>query len=426
MVPASNMKVVTTAAAMRYLGADYEYKTRVGMCGETLVVIGCGDPLLGDRKTDSKYRREPNWVFRDIASILRRAGIVRVNDIVIDTSVFDDQRVHPNWPKAELNRWYACEVCGLNFNCNCIEIGINNTNGKVTVLAEPQTAFVEIINEVKPTSSGPSLVGAYRDTQSNRIMVRGRCADTVEPFAVAIERPAAFFGFLLAEQLARNGIEVTGQLAEKALDEKCEMRILAEYTTRLGDCLERANKDSLGLAAEALLKTIAANSNAGAKHGSWEKGRQMISQYLAELGVDSGQFSIDDGSGLSKNNRLSAEAITRVLHNIYKSQSWELYRSCLALGGMDGTLSRYFREQKYRGKVLGKTGYINDAKSFSGVCLCQDRDYIFSILANNTDGQTREAINDIAEAIIDCQSGLDSVETAYMLSPKSGVGAVSD
>lgn len=74
MIPASNMKIITTAAALKYLGSDYEYITKVGLCDDTLVVIGSGDPLLGDEKTNIKYGRERDWIFTDIVQLLKRNG----------------------------------------------------------------------------------------------------------------------------------------------------------------------------------------------------------------------------------------------------------------------------------------------------------------------------------------------------------------
>jgi D-alanyl-D-alanine carboxypeptidase/D-alanyl-D-alanine-endopeptidase (penicillin-binding protein 4) len=127
----------------------------------------------------------------------------------------------------------------------------------------------------------------------------------------------------------------------------------------------------------------------------------MISQFLLGLGLDKSQFYIDDGSGLSRQNELTAYAITTVLSNIYNGRNWRLYRDSLAVGGVDGTIEKYFKEKKYKGKILGKTGYIRSVKSFSGVCVTGQGDYIFSILANNTNGQTRTVINNIAQAIID-------------------------
>ena len=404
-VPASNMKIIITAAALKYLGPNYEFKTEAGLCGDTLVIIGGGDPLLGDKVTDAKYLREVGWIFKDITAALKRNDITAIKDIIVDSSIFDDERVHQNWPKKDLNRWYACEVSGLNFNRNCIDITVKTIGGKTAVFIEPETSYVKVVNEVAAVSKGRSAVGAYRNQEINKIIVKGKCKKQVGPFAVAIERPAAFFGYLLAENLAKAGINTEGQLLEKSVGEDCNFKRIAEYSTPIADCLARCNKNSLQLAAEALFKTIAARAAADGKNGSWTGGRELIHRYLLELGIERKEFYIDDGSGLSRQNKLSANAVTKVLLDVYKGKNWELYKNSLAIGGIDGTISKYFKEEKYKGKVFGKTGYIGGVKSFSGICSGKGGDYIFSILANNTNGRTREAINDIVKAIIDDNGG---------------------
>lgn len=93
MIPASNMKLMVSATALKYLGPDYVYKTKVGLCGNTLVVIGSGDPLLGDERTDEKYGREPGWIFKDIIHALNGKGVDTIEDIIVDSSIFDNERV---------------------------------------------------------------------------------------------------------------------------------------------------------------------------------------------------------------------------------------------------------------------------------------------------------------------------------------------
>jgi D-alanyl-D-alanine carboxypeptidase/D-alanyl-D-alanine-endopeptidase (penicillin-binding protein 4) len=401
MIPASNMKIITGAAALNYLGPDYVYKTKVGLSGDALVVIGSGDPLLGDEKTDAKYGREPGWIFKDIANALKKKGIGTIEGIIVDSSVFDDEPVHPSWPEDEWNRWYACEVSGLNYNDNCVEISAKNIDGKIAVFVEPQTAFVSLINKVVPISTGSGAIGTYRNSQPNMLTVFGKCKDAVGPFDVAIERPAAYFGFLLYENLAEADIDAKGQLVEKTLEEGSDFVPLIEFSTPLTDCLARCNKNSLGLAAEAMLKTIAAMNNPDKKNGGWKRGQELISQFLLGLGLDKSQFYIDDGSGLSRQNELTAYAITTVLSSIYKSRNWELYKDTLAVGGMDGTIEKYFQEEKYKGKIFAKTGSITGVKSLSGLCVTDQGDHIFSILSNNINGQTRTVINNIVQAIID-------------------------
>jgi D-alanyl-D-alanine carboxypeptidase/D-alanyl-D-alanine-endopeptidase (penicillin-binding protein 4) len=401
LIPASNMKIVTSAAALKYLGADFEYKTRIGLIDNTLVVIGSGDPLLGDEKTDSKYERQKGWIFEKIAQELRDKQIETVEDIIIDSGVFDNELVHPNWPRDQLNRWYACEVSGVNYNDNCILLTVKNVGGKVELSIEPETSFITLINEVTPITSGQGAIGAYRNQLPNRLTIKGQCRKEQGPVDVAIERTAAFFGFLLAEHLNKSGITVTGRLIEKVLVDESDFRQLTEFITPLNDCLLRSNKDSLGLVAEALMKTIAAKNNPDENDGSWEKGRELISEYLTDMGIDENDFYIDDGSGLSRENKLSSYIITKVLLSVYNSENWQMYRDSLAIGGVDGTnpISGDFKEEEYKGNVLGKTGSITGVMSLSGVCVTEQGDYIFSILANNA--TSRDAINDIAKAVID-------------------------
>jgi D-alanyl-D-alanine carboxypeptidase/D-alanyl-D-alanine-endopeptidase (penicillin-binding protein 4) len=405
LLPASNMKVVTTAAALRYLGPDFEYKTRVGRQKDALVVIGSGDPLLGDKSTDDRYGRQTGWIFEKIVQALKEQGVAEVNDIIIDTTVFDDQRVHPSWPAKDYNKWYACEVCGLNYNDNCIEVTANNLGDGVAIGVEPKTSFVQIVNEAEAVTEGDSAIGANRTPQPNKIIVFGRCRNREGPFRVAIEQPAAFFGFVLAEHLVRAGIAARGRLIEKAFSENSGFKPLVEFTTPIGDCLRRANTDSLGLAAEALLKTMDAQNKPDRKNGGWAGGRELVAKYLSDLGVPSGEFVIDDGSGLSRNDRLTTYTLSKILLDLYRGKSWELFYGSLAVGGEDGTIDKYFSEAKYRGKVHAKTGYISGVRALSGVCLTDTGPYLFSILSNGPKGLSRDAINNIAKAIIDEYAG---------------------
>jgi len=405
LMPASNMKVVTTAAALKYLGADFEYRTRVGLQNGTLVVIGSGDPLLGDESTDDRYGRQTGWILEKIVQALREQGVTEVNDIVVDTTVFDDQRVHPSWPPRDYNKWYACEVSGLNYNDNCIEVTATNLGSSVAIHIEPRTSFVQIINEVEPVTGGDSAIRANRTQQPNKITLFGRCKSREGPFRVAIEQPGAFFGFCLAENLARAGITPKGRLMEKPVNVEAGFKLLVEFTTPLADCVRRANTDSLGLAAEALLKTIDAYGKPERKNGGWAGGRERIGKYLADLGIPAEEFVVDDGSGLSRQNRLTTDALTKILLDLYRSKNWALFQISLAVAGEEGTIDKYFNETKYRGKIHAKTGYISGVRALSGVCVTNTGPYLFSILSNGPKGLSRDAINNVAKAIIDEYAG---------------------
>jgi D-alanyl-D-alanine carboxypeptidase/D-alanyl-D-alanine-endopeptidase (penicillin-binding protein 4) len=403
MIPASNMKIVTTAAAAEYLGWDYQFETVVGITpDEMLGVIGGGDPLLGDEKTEDRYGNERHWVFKDIGGKLRAIGVSKLNGVVVDSGFFDYQRVHPSWPAAQLHRYYACEVSGLNYNENCLKISVDNLGNWVRVNIEPETTYLKVVNKISPTSKGSSAVACFRTTTENKVILKGKCRKSAS-FDVAIERPAIMFGFLTVERLQQEGIEVDGKLMDKDLNPG-RLRQLATYRHSIRDVIDRCNSDSFGLAAEALVKTISAENTVGKNEGSWQHGFQLIEAYLNDLGISDNQFELDDGSGLSKKNRLSPNAITTVLADMYKSSQWGYYKDSLAVGGVSGSrpVRIYFTNPNYRGKVYAKSGTVNGAKSLSGVCETKNGDYIFCIFANGkVNSKTRPAINDIVEAIID-------------------------
>lgn len=403
LTPASNMKVVTSAVALQYLGPDFEYVTRVGMVNGSLTVIGSGDPLLGDPEPEAALDQEAGAILRDIGDRLVEQKINRVKGIVVDSTVFDNERVHPYWPENELNRAFSAEVCGINYHGNRVDLTITRQSNHAGVALEPDTAFLDITNEVRAISQGSQAVSALRKIgKPNHILLKGKVRSS-QGIELAIEKPAAYFGFLLAEELQRRGVRIEGQLVEMALQSDEVFRLVAEYRTPLKTVLRRCNKDSFNLAAEALLKTVAAYATEGRCNGSWAVGQKVAGTFLDSLGIPEGEYIIADASGLSDRNRLSARALASTLYEMYQSDHWTLYRDTLAVGGVDGTLYKYdeFRHAPYRGNILGKSGYIGGVKSFSGVCLVDEHPYFFSVLANKTRGDTRRALNRIAMTIID-------------------------
>ena len=217
---------------------------------------------------------------------------------------------------------------------------------------------------------------------------------------VAIKKPSGFFGVLLAENLSRAGIRVPKQVTQKYVANAKGVKIIRTYKTPIADVLARCNTDSLNLAAEAFVKTISAENTTGRINGEWPHGQALIARYLRTLGCKDSQFVLDDGSGLSRKNKLTANVITKVLLARYNSRNRKVFIDSLAVGGQSGTIGKYFKEPAYKGNIIGKTGYISGVRTFSGICKTQKGNYIFSILTSGGTPSTRTAINDIAKAII--------------------------
>ncbi|MCD6394986.1 MAG: D-alanyl-D-alanine carboxypeptidase/D-alanyl-D-alanine-endopeptidase [Planctomycetes bacterium] len=401
MIPASNMKIITSAAAIHYLGPGYEFTTKVGLRGRTLIVIGGGDPLLGDPDTDEKHGRKPGWLFADIAKALKERSVKSLDEIIIDTAFFDKNGVCPNWSANDLNQDYACEVSGLNYNLNCIKVSAKRSGSRAIIYVEPQTKYFSFSNKMKLLSKGQSVIGVMHNAQPNKLLVSGKCAPGNGASAdVAIKKPAGFFGVLLAENLSRAGIRVPKQVTQRYTATEKGVKIIRAYETPMADVLERCNTDSLNLAAEAFVKTISAENTTGRINGEWHHGQALVARYLRTLGCKDSEFVLDDGSGLSRKNKLTANVITKVLLARYNSPNRKLFTDSLAVGGQTGTIGKYFKEPAYKGNVIGKTGYISGVRTFSGLCKTPQGVYIFSILTSGGSPSTRTAINDIAKAII--------------------------
>jgi len=401
LVPASNMKIVTTAGALEALGPEFAFVTRFGLCGEALAVIGDGDPLFGAADFGPGSASGGLSVLDDIVDRLRADGVASLSEIILDVSVFDGQRVHPAWPANQLSQKYACEVSGLNYRGNCADVAVCGQDGEAALALTPPTGALRLVNAVAPRARGRSLIRLERTGNPGELRVSGTCRGRAGPYAFAVENPALFFGRLLKERLERAGILVTGEAVEREIAPEDGFRGLAEYRTPLRACLAMANKESLGLAAEALVKRLGAWDSPGGKGGSWSGGREVLSSFLGTLGIGPGEYFLSDGSGLSRENRLSAWTLTRLLLHMASRPDWKMFEETLAVGGLDGTIENHFREKPYRGRVLAKSGYLRAVRALSGVVRTDDGDYVFSFLANKAGSGARQAIDAAVKAIVD-------------------------
>lgn len=403
LMPASNMKLITTAAAIEILGADYEFVTSVYYKDGNLIVKGSGDPLTGDKSTLAKNNHRFGWEFEQIIGGLKAAGIDSVDDIIVDSSVFDDKLVHPSWPTEQLNRHYAPEVCGINYNGNCIEVVAFPSGSNVAFTKEPDTSYVNITNRASINSKRTNTVWISRLGGSNNMTLYGKCFQRSVPILVTIHRPAVYFGYLLAEEMMSKGFGVQGSIVEAHIEIDTKLKNIANFKTPLKDVVSRSNCDSFNLAAECLAKKISAAGTKGHIGGQWSHAGEIVEQYLKSLSLNTSDFVYDDGCGLSRENRVSAELIADLLLHIYNSPQKQYFIDTLAVGGVKGSspVRRYFTDDKYKGKIYAKSGSISGVQAMSGYCNTEKGVIIFSILINNTNGSTRTALNNIIKAIFD-------------------------
>jgi D-alanyl-D-alanine carboxypeptidase/D-alanyl-D-alanine-endopeptidase (penicillin-binding protein 4) len=408
MVPASNMKLVTTGAAFDRLGPDWRIRTYIGHVPSAgkeapydLVVIGGGDPNFSTHA----FTGDSVGAFRRWADILKARTLKSVGRIILDDSLFDDLYQHPNWPANQSANWYEAPIGALNVNDNCVDVRI--TPGQVgepaAVRLEPAAGYAPIDGIIMTVADRkshgfsierlvvPDAPAAMRLKVSGRFYVKA--PEALEYRTVV--NPTLFFGAALTETLRAEGIEVAGPLVREKMtdatgaarpDFTCDL----VHTSRIDATAAVANQRSQGMFAECLLKILGAyGSNPKPQglvpptQGSWVTGSQEACRWLVERGIPGGGCVIDDGSGLSKQNRLTALCLSELLRLMYERHG-EAFLQTLAEPGSEGTLAKRMRNTPAEGRVFAKTGYVSGVSALAGYVRAKSgKIIVFSILMNN-------------------------------------------
>jgi len=386
MIPASNMKLITTAAAAVLFDNDFAFKTRLYTQGDDLVVVGDGDPAFGDPKILGAMGMNIEDLLARWVETVKKAGVENVDRIVIDDRIFDRRRVHRNWPTDQLQYWYCAEVAGLNFNNNCLDVYATPTNVGQSPIIHTRPLDAPVVLTTAARTGDKNAVWATRVPGTNRITIRGEVKHRLlKPIYVTVDDPSMFFGRTFRDRLEAERINVSAVV--RADDDFTLTRptLIAEVRTPIREVFARCNKDSQNLFAEALLKRI--GHEATGDPGSWASGAAAVRMFLSKaLGPDASQIVIDDGSGLSRNNRVTTALLCRLLYQMHHlGDVGETYRDSLAVGGHDGTLRTRFAKPRVESTVYGKSGYLNGVLALSGYVVSEDRTLAFSILINDYD-----------------------------------------
>lgn len=388
LMPASVMKMIVGAAALDRLGPEFKYETRLGVTARDLVVIGSGDPTIGDEKLCAARGQKITAVFNAWADALLKRNIAHIpGRLIVDDSIFESAFTHASWPRDQYQDWYEAPIGGLNFADNCVEVSVTPRAdaAQPALSLIPANTYMSLIN--KAQMSGRTRLVARRAFETPEIIVSGGCTKAERLGPIAVVDPGLFFAASLRTVLAARGIRIDGPIerlrivnADRQLPK--EFRVIATHRAPLVDALKRAGQDSLGMMAEGILKTIGAASGGT---GSWPTGRAAVIAFVRRLGVSDNGFSIDDGSGLSRENRVSARAATVVLAYMHRHAAAETFRDCLALSGSRGTLLKRLRTPDVKNRIYAKTGYINSVRTLAGyIRTADDRWLAFAFFYNNS------------------------------------------
>ncbi|MDH5177421.1 MAG: D-alanyl-D-alanine carboxypeptidase/D-alanyl-D-alanine-endopeptidase [Gammaproteobacteria bacterium] len=387
--PASTMKVVTTFAALEQLGPAYTWRTRAYAAGPirdqvlegNLVLVGGGDPFMSQERW---------WAF---AAGLRQAGIVRIaGDVVIDNSYFasqgDDRGAFDDKPYRSYN--VLPDALLVNFQTVTINAVPDAATGSVRVSANPWPANLAIDNNVRldpgacKRGAGGIVINMPEGPNGNRIALSGRYAAGCGQFAVprAVMKAADYAYGLFRTFWQQNGGTIGGGMRLGTLPADARLLYTHESLT-LAEIIRLVNKYSSNSMARALFLTMGAERFPG-RPATTQAGRDAVLAFLAQRGIDGSQLVLENGSGLSRIERISAQTMADVLLAAYRSQYMPEFAASLPLSATDGTMKRRFKAPEMQGRLRMKTGTLDDVTALAGfVNAASGRTFVTVVVLNH-------------------------------------------
>jgi D-alanyl-D-alanine carboxypeptidase/D-alanyl-D-alanine-endopeptidase (penicillin-binding protein 4) len=386
--PASNMKMLTTATALKRLGPNFKFETVLycdtgavsdSVISGNLYLKGYGNP---DLTTDDLRR-----IVHDLKSIGIR--YIRGN-LICDESYFDDLHLGNGWMWDDASDWYWAPISALTANDNCVGITVkpgNRIGQPLLVTLEPATAYMKIENRGTTLAPGDTLnrklfkVKRKWKKPENTIVIEGGLTINESPksFDIDVMGAALYTGTLFAELLQDQNIILDGNIEEGVVPDTNTV-LVQHKSAPLSWAVFNTNKISDNLSAECILKTIGAEEKG--VPGTAEKGISAIYQYLAEIGVDSSTYKLADGSGVSRYNIITPDLIINLLEDMHSDFSIQAeFKNSLPIAGIDGTIENRMKDSAAEGKLRAKTGSLSGVSTLSGYTTTADNELLaFSII----------------------------------------------
>ncbi len=384
--PASNQKLVTAATALTSLGPSFPLRTSVfaDTTSRTITITGRGDPLLSHNDIDS--------LAVAVAPHLPRGTPWRLG---VNVRYFDDLAWGAGWAWDEEPAAYGMFISPLILDNNTIEVRVRparTAGASPEVLCTPATGYVSVENTAVTVAdtplTAPLEISRKWKERSNTLTVEGQIllnGHTASEY-LSVWKPELYAGAVFAERLGARGVPVVVVAIDTT---EPAGKPIAEYVHLLDTAVTFMNKVSDNLSAEALLKTVAAETYR--VPGSAELGAHIARSLLARLGCDTTRISIADGSGLSRYDLTSPSTLVRLLQYMARdSTNFPIFFHSLPIAGVDGTISRRMRGTPAEGNLHAKTGTLSGVSALSGYVRTAGGEMLtFSILLQSYPGTVR-------------------------------------
>lgn len=412
LIPASNMKVLTSAAAIQLLGPDFRYRSFLlsrgmisdGVLRGDLHLFGTGDPTLSER-----FHPTESTVLETMAQAVIQAGITRVEgDLVLDGSYFQGSYLHEDWDPSDFNDAFAAPVSALAVAENLVKLRVAAgpwVGAPAAVYLEPEGSGIGVQNAVRTAPPGTTTrVWLTRPDPSDPIAIEGEISSRSRELwrRLPVPDPLVYAGRQLQRVLEDTGVRVGGRLRVVRDPQESlvspprnprspgngDFQILAQHRSPpLVDLLTVVNKRSNNFFAESVFKTL---GRVVRGEGSFRSGAAVVAEYLREeVGTPAEAVVIRDGSGLSADNQVSPAAMVKILEHLAGSPEWGSFVGTLPEAGDRRELRRMYRTPA-AGNLRAKTGTMDEVSALSGVVRTGSGERIlFSVLSNGVRSERR-------------------------------------
>ena len=410
--PASNMKIYTVATALDRLSPDFRFNTSVyaqskpsadGVIKGDLTIFGRGDPSIAARFNNGDYLKGID----DLASRIVGAGVKRVEgDLVGDESYFVGPKYGSGWEWEDLTWYYGAEITPLTINDNALDLFVKPgaaVGARASITTGPPDPLLTIVNEVTTTARGTRRkISIHRGLAADKITISGTIGldDRGYIGGIGISHPGLLFVYLLRAALTQKGVVVTGKSrASGPIENVLSSSIVSNQPASAVEIATLQSppfsviaaqtlKPSQNLYTELILRTLGKvvppQTTDQDIQTSEDLGLEAVKAFLKSAGIRPEALVLGDGSGLSRNDMITADASVELLSFMSRHRYASVFRDALPIAGVDGTLRNRLKNTVAENNLRAKTGSLSSAASLAGYVTTVAGEHLaFSIMVNN-------------------------------------------
>ncbi len=407
LVPASILKAITTATALEVFGPEFRFQTTLSYSGiirnDTLFgdlqIIGGGDPTLGSMYFPENKNFLDEWV-----KVIGNNHIrVISGNLIVDAAIYEKVQVPGSWVWEDLGNYFGAGASGISVFDNMYEIHLKSEDvaGKPTKVIgiNPEVPNLDLTNEVLSSDSNSDEAYVFGSPEENKRVVRGTIPKNQADFVVkaSVPNPSALLASEFRKKLSLNGIVLSGETKyEKAVS---SAKLSVVQSPPLREIIKVTNHESVNLFAEHFLKHLAFHKTG---LGTTEDGCKFVMQYWKDKGLDMTGFFMNDGSGLSRFNAITANQMVSILNYMKTKSAYSVdFNNSLATVG-NGTLT-VFTEANFPNECLqAKSGSMTRVRCYAGyLTTLSGKQLSFAIMLNNFSCSQKEATLKIEELLVE-------------------------